>query len=119
MEAEALLPISLATEKTVVVMAGDPKQLGPTTFSKVRPPTYSCECPNQIPYVHVSTLDLHCPRVHSCPVQVDSVHGLHCSVMERLQGLPAYANDRAGRISTYLSKNYRSHPALVRRSKLT
>ena len=42
MEAEALLPISLATEKTVVVMAGDPKQLGPTTFSKVRPPTYSC-----------------------------------------------------------------------------
>ena len=42
------------------------------------------------------------------------MHGLHCSIMERLQTLPAYANDRAGRISTYLSKNYRSHPALVR-----
>ena len=42
------------------------------------------------------------------------MHGLHCSVMERLQTLPAYANDRVGRISTYLSKNYRSHPALVR-----
>ncbi len=48
MEAEALLPISLATEKTIVVMAGDPKQLGPTTFSKVRTPTlitHSCGLP--------------------------------------------------------------------------
>ena len=35
MEAEALLPISLAGPSTAVIMAGDPQQLGPSTFSKV------------------------------------------------------------------------------------
>ena len=35
MEAEALLPISLAGPSTAVIMAGDPQQLGPVTFSKV------------------------------------------------------------------------------------
>jgi helicase MOV-10 len=35
MEAEALLPISLAGPHTAVIMAGDPRQLGPSTFSKV------------------------------------------------------------------------------------
>ena len=78
MEAEALLPLSLAGPDTAVVMAGDPKQLGPTTFSKV-----------------------------------DSVHGLHCSVMERLQLLPLYQHDTSHRASMHLHHNYRSHPELV------
>ena len=37
MEAEALLPVSLAGPSTAVIMAGDPQQLGPVTFSKVGP----------------------------------------------------------------------------------
>ena len=80
MEAEALLPISLAGPSTAVVMAGDPHQLGPTTFSKI-----------------------------------ESVHGLHCSIMERLAGMPAYtALKSAARTTTRLTSNYRSHPELVK-----
>ena len=80
MEAEALLPISLAGPSTAVVMAGDPHQLGPTTFSKI-----------------------------------ESVHGLHCSIMERLANMPAYtALLSAARATTRLTSNYRSHPELVK-----
>lgn len=80
MEAEALLPISLAGPHTAVIMAGDPQQLGPSTFSKV-----------------------------------DSVHGLHCSVMERLLNMPAYLSiPSAARACCKLTKNYRSHPQLVK-----
>ena len=59
-------------------MAGDPQQLGPSTFSKV-----------------------------------ESVHGLHVSIMERLATLPAYQGDAAPRTCARLTLNYRSHPALV------
>ena len=80
MEAEALLPISLAGPHTAVIMAGDPQQLGPSTFSKV-----------------------------------DSVHGLHCSVMERLLNMPAYLSiPSAARACCKLTRNYRSHPQLVK-----
>ena len=78
MESEALLPLSLAGADTSVVMAGDPQQLGPSTFSKV-----------------------------------ESVHGLHVSIMERLATLPAYQGDAAPRTCARLTLNYRSHPALV------
>ena len=44
--------------------------------------------------------------------KVESVHGLHVSIMERLATLPAYqATPRRGRAR--LTLNYRSHPALV------
>ena len=79
MEAEALLPLSLADKHTSVVMAGDPKQLGPSTFSNTR----------------------------------KSVHGVHASVMERLQALDAY-QQRMPSVCQNLVKNYRSHPAIVR-----
>ena len=77
-EAEALLPLSLAGPQTAVVMAGDPKQLGPSTFSSV-----------------------------------DSVHGLHTSLMERLLAMPLYTSDAANRASMHLTNNYRSHPELA------
>lgn len=77
MEAEALLPLSLAGPHTQVIMAGDPQQLGPNTFSKV-----------------------------------ESVHGLHCSIMERMSALPLYISSKF--LSSRLTNNYRSHPALVR-----
>lgn len=77
MEAEALLPLSLAGPHTQVIMAGDPQQLGPNTFSKV-----------------------------------ESVHGLHCSIMERMSALPLYTSSKF--LSARLTNNYRSHPALVR-----
>ena len=77
MEAEALLPLSLAGPRTQVIMAGDPQQLGPTTFSRV-----------------------------------ESVHGLHCSIMERMAALPLYVSSKF--LSSRLTNNYRSHPTLVR-----
>jgi len=76
MEAEALLPLSLAGPSTQVIMAGDPQQLGPHTFSKV-----------------------------------ESVHGLHTSIMERLSGLAEYRADSPHLMR--LTHNYRSHPTLV------
>ena len=78
MEAESLLPLSLAGPATSVVMAGDPKQLGPSTFCKL-----------------------------------DCIHGVHVSVMERLQSLDAYAS-RAPHVCQFLTANYRSHPAIVK-----
>ncbi|KAL1500036.1 hypothetical protein AB1Y20_012713 [Prymnesium parvum] len=78
MESEALIPLSLAGPNTSVVMAGDPQQLGPSTFTKV-----------------------------------DSVHGLHLSIMERLANLPVYET-RCSQVCMHLTKNYRSHPAIVK-----
>ena len=78
MEAECLIPLSLASTATSVVMAGDPQQLGPATVSRV-----------------------------------DAVHGAHCSVMERMQSLDGYAA-RAPSVCMHLTKNYRSHPSLVK-----
>ena len=42
------------------------------------------------------------------------MHGLHCSIMERLLGMPAYSiAASAARASCHLTRNYRSHPELA------
>ena len=61
------------------MMAGDPMQLGPSTFTKV-----------------------------------DSVHGVHCSIMERLQQTIDTYTQRVPSCCQHLVKNYRSHPAIVK-----
>ena len=43
------------------------------------------------------------------------MHGLHCSAMERLLNMPAYLSiPSAARACCKLTKNYRSHPQLVK-----
>lgn len=41
------------------------------------------------------------------------MHGLHLSIMERLSSLPVYAK-RSARVCMHLTKNYRSHPLIVK-----
>ena len=115
MEAEALLPISLAGPNTTVVMAGDPQQLGPVTFSKVRSdPLLTSPLPRPVPHPQPPPAARCCLLPPPSPAKVESVHGLHCSIMERLLGIPAYTDaSSAARASCHLTRNYRSHPELA------
>lgn len=66
-ESEALLPLSLAGPETSVVMAGDPQQLGPSTFTKV-PATHQSEGSTRIkasaPTLILIIASHHSPALH-------------------------------------------------------
>jgi helicase MOV-10 len=110
LEPEAFLPLSMATPETRVVLAGDPKQLGPVSTARCLRTSLSSR--GELADVwHVLQL-----RGQIITSPVAAAFNYSTSLLERLMDLDVYGpkSPFRGQIYVKLVDNYRSHPAILK-----